>query len=183
MTRYIRNYPEKKSQISWYYSLKTASYTYVSSMYFLSRYNASSGIFTCEHAGLFFFQQHWLTHPSYNPQYMFIMKNGIRQCSSIGKTPDADDFNSPSCGVLMELSVGDQVWVAGGNDYIVACCEYTMFTGFLVQPYVWMKVLAVNSGENWWSMLYHITVLVKSFAHFMLWIFCDPPAGGGLNPI
>ncbi len=23
-------------------------------------------------------------------------------------------------------------------------------------------------------------VLVKSFAHFVLWLFCDPPAGGGL---
>ena len=25
------------------------------------------------------------------------------------------------------------------------------------------------------------TVLVKSFAHLMLWIFCDPPERGGLT--
>ncbi len=34
-----------------------------------------------------------------------------------------------------------------------------------------------------WSLLhcYFSTVLVKSFAHLMLWIFCEPPERGGLT--
>ncbi len=49
-----------------------------------SRYSPSTGIFTADTAGLYYFEQYWVGHPSY-AQYLDMKKNGVIQCRSHGE--------------------------------------------------------------------------------------------------
>ncbi len=96
------------------------------------RYSPSTGIFTADTAGLYYFEQYWVNHASYS-QILYMYKNGVVQCRSYG---DSNDNNySPSCSAVMELSPGDEVYIISWNGYLVFCPECAGFTGFLVKAY------------------------------------------------
>ena len=55
-------------------------------------------------------------------------------CRSWGNG-EGNDYNSPSCAVVLDLSPGDQVYVESSQGYNVKSVG-TGFAGFLIRPYV-----------------------------------------------
>ncbi len=98
------------------------------------RYSPSTGIFTADTAGFYYFEQYWITAYG-NAQYLYIWKNGVIQCSSLGIYSSYSSHPSPSCSAVMELSRGDEVYVTSNNGLHVYSADCTGFTGFLIQAY------------------------------------------------
>ncbi len=116
-----------------------------------NRYSPSTGKFTADRAGLYFFEQYWVTAEGNNHYYhsLYIYKNGnTLLCESYGNPAGASnnyrDMNAPSCSAVVELQVGDEVYVISdkssdvysdeGHD--VGSYESTGFNGFLIRSYV-----------------------------------------------
>ena len=71
-------------------------------------------------------------------QYINIWAKGVVQCYSYGNAVHTDtDNNSPSCSCVVELSVGDEVFVVSneGSARHVHEGKLAGFTGFLIRPY------------------------------------------------
>ncbi len=99
-----------------------------------NRYLPTTGIFTANTAGLYFFEQYWLMGSNYD-QYLYIWKNGVEQCRSLGNAYGSSDHNSPSCSAVMELSPRDEVYATSSHGYPVSCTDCAGFTGFLIKAY------------------------------------------------
>ena len=101
------------------------------------RYSPSTGIFTADTSGLYYFEQYWLNDVRYG-QYLYMWKNGVEQCRSFG---GAGTWNAASCSAVMQLSVGDEVYVISDDGEPVFCPDCAGFTGFLITS-------CVNSQGN-----------------------------------
>lgn len=99
-------------------------------MYFFNRiadvggeYNVSDGKFHCQHSGLYIFATTIITVTEYLPVY--IMKNGV----SVGYTYGykSTSGNSFSTTVVINLNVGDEVWIKVGK--IATIDGWSLFAG------------------------------------------------------
>ena len=74
-----------------------------------------------------YFSQQWVVDP--NPshyQHVYIWKNTESQCWSYGDSTDSNgDYNSPGCSCVLELMVGDQVFVSSEKREPVGCAPCT----------------------------------------------------------
>ncbi len=102
-----------------------------------NRYSPSTGKFTADRSGLYYFEQYWLMYPD-KDQWLYMRKNGDIVCQSLGNSAnDGDaDYNSPSCSVVLELQSGDEVYVTSSHGKNVYTSSSTRFTGFLIKAYV-----------------------------------------------
>ncbi len=100
-------------------------------------YSTITGKFTANIHGLYYFEQYWVMWYD-QVQYLSIKKNGIEQCRSLGiyYSTDTYAYNAPSCSAVMDLAVGDEVWVTSSHGKRVHIPELTGFTGFLIKAYV-----------------------------------------------
>ncbi len=126
----------KNSSISCFFlSFYVAMLCISPSNYFNNRYSPSSGRFVADQAGLYFFEMYWLAQPP-NQVWVHMYKNTNPVCASYTRSMnDANDFNSPSCSVVLELAVGDEVWVTKGQNVNIGHYDATAFAGFLIKPY------------------------------------------------
>ncbi len=102
-----------------------------------NRYSSSTGKFTADRPGLYFFTQYWIMDPNYI-QWVQLWKNNMWLCQTYGDGADGNtgDWNSPSCSVTMELAIGDEVFVTTTHGNPVKPGQCAGFTGFLLLPYV-----------------------------------------------
>ncbi len=101
------------------------------------RYSSDTGIFTANASGLFYFEQYFVTDYRYY-NYLKIEKNGEIQCSSYADSGSDNEYemHGSSCSAVVELDVGDQVYVTSSELALVYCAECAGFTGFLIKKYV-----------------------------------------------
>ncbi len=98
----------------------------------IDRYDASSGIFTCDTPGMYFFEQYWVSTLNLG-QRLFLKKNGETVCTSAGVN---NGYYSASCAALLELIPGDKVWIVSSLQRNVYKPEASGFIGFMVKSYV-----------------------------------------------
>ncbi len=103
-----------------------------------NRYSSSTGIFTADRSGLYYFEQYWVTDGDiqWKGQNLYINKNGASVCRSWGNSHGNNQHNSQSCSAVVELKSGDEVYVTSGQGYNTIWSSATGFTGFLIKSYV-----------------------------------------------
>ena len=101
-------------------------------MHCIFRYDPLTGKFTADRPGLYYFQQEWKEY-STNHQKFQLRKNGDWQCVS---QINSGSYLSSSCGAVMELVEGDEIFVTSDSGLAVHCPSCTGFTGFIITPYI-----------------------------------------------
>ncbi|XP_060584655.1 uncharacterized protein LOC132740705 isoform X2 [Ruditapes philippinarum] len=95
-------------------------------------YNVSSGVFTCNHPGLYFFTATLIRSPSLLDSVCFISVNGIEQIEvSSGGTDVNSGYQSGSGSFIYRLKEGDIV-VPSDCEQIDQLGLFSSFTGFRV---------------------------------------------------
>ena len=99
------------------------------------QYNTSTGIFTCQYPGMYFFALHILKYPRSSIAYCYIRKNQIYLLEAFSLTASSINYDSTSNSVVINLNRGDQVDVGdcGNIDNIhKGNAGETSFSGFLL---------------------------------------------------
>jgi hypothetical protein len=95
-------------------------------------YNVSSGVFTCNYPGLYFFTATLIRSPSLLDSVCFISVNGIEQIEvSSGGTDVNSGYQSGSVSFIYRLKAGDIV-VLSDCEQIDQLSIFSSFTGFRV---------------------------------------------------
>ncbi|XP_078402255.1 complement C1q and tumor necrosis factor-related protein 9A [Cetorhinus maximus] len=98
-----------------------------------NHYNLSTGKFTCEFSGVYYFVYHISVYVKHVRVSLY--KNGAQILNTFDSYQNGED--QASGGTLVQLQTGDQVWlqVIGGDSYNGLFADHsddTVFTGFLL---------------------------------------------------
>ena len=101
------------------------------------RYDGTTGVFTAQVAGLYYFTVFVRSEPNGNGDPFSILKNGSIQCTSFteGNSSGAVEIVA-TCAATMELVPGDEVHVSCADTNAISGNDYNGFTGFLTKPYL-----------------------------------------------
>ena len=114
---------------------------FLTSLYFSykSRYcsvsvtTRSTGVFTADSAGLYFFSSYLVSDNSGDYENFHLRKNGEEQCRLLVEGVEDDDvYITTTCSVAVEMSPGDQVYVACVTTNGLNVGDINGFTGFRV---------------------------------------------------
>nr|KAG5709826.1 hypothetical protein BaRGS_032650 [Batillaria attramentaria] len=100
-----------------------------------SAYSSTTGVFTCPQSGLYVFQIHSLARSGSN-LYLKLYHNYQYVLSVWGHTDN--DFAAAGNSCILQLTKGDEVYVAAGQDDVQLYGDptevYATFSGYLVSP-------------------------------------------------
>ena len=96
-------------------------------------YNSSTGVFTADSAGLYFFSSYLVSDNSGDYENFHLRKNGEEQCRLLVEGVENDDvYITTTCSVAVEMSPGHQVYVACVTTNGLNVGDINGFTGFRV---------------------------------------------------
>ena len=95
------------------------------------RYDNTTGIFTADRNGLYYLYFYLEVDDDLSPTYGFLYKNGILQCFAEGGGLVDEEFMI-SCGAVMQLVPGDEVYVETDDANAFENPDSCGFTGFLI---------------------------------------------------
>ena len=96
-------------------------------------YNSSTGVFTADSAGLYFFSSYLASDSSGDYENFHLHKNDEEQCRLLVEgVKDDDVYITTTCSVTVEMSPGDQVYVACDTTNGLNVGDINGFTGFRI---------------------------------------------------
>ena len=98
---------------------------------FFFSFNLSSGIFTADVSGLYYFYFYLEVDDDSQTTYAYLYKNGFYQCYAEGGGLVDEEFMI-SCGAVMQLVPGDEVYVSTNVANAFETAQSCGFVGFLI---------------------------------------------------
>ena len=99
------------------------------------RYDGSTGTFTAQREGLYFFAVAFEVDQDVDEGMFAIQKNGVKQCDARGDGDGGLAEANASCAAVIEMQAGDEVNVYPyGSDQIESPWQCN-FSGFLIRAY------------------------------------------------